>query len=448
MHRCSYFNINVIVVGSTALIEVVRSARLDIIVLLIQEGANVNAPVSGETPLSIAAETRWKPLMGLLLEYGANPQTACEILQSHQHSLSGQAPVHLLTDVVSEWRNDKRASDISRLQSKFLEAYSKISEEAWEISSGQAETWQVLLDWKRSVNRTAGRAWRSGIGMLRKLGNGAVPTRMNEVIMGITLARSMAAIISETDQGVLADLHEDLTRWRALFPESDRPAFAVIVKKLWGMSIEEDFAWEAQVDSEVQKNFQEMAQRPMEKAGDVFGSEELLDGPGSTGNDDEGMGNMDLDAPFHLDKCPPDDPPSTLGRGSNQSTILWLMAGVIFACGIVALLGKIMYFFSFTELSDIGIVIHGLSTGWSTVTAAIQAIRQNGFSALFEIIITHAASPLEPDDAFSCDVLRGAVHDLISRGCILSFDALRWFLDAQTSISKMVTSPLNSDGIC
>lgn len=287
MHRCSYFNINVIVVGSTALIEVVRSARLDIIVLLIQEGANVNAPVSGETPLSIAAETRWKPLMGLLLEYGANPQTACEILQSHQHSLSGQAPVHLLTDVVSEWRNDKRASDISRLQSKFLEAYSKISEEAWEISSGQAETWQVLLHWKRSVNSTAGRAWRSGIGMLRKLRNGAVPTRMNEVIMGITLARSMAAIISETDQGVLADLHEDLTRWRALFPESDRPAFAVIVKKLWGMSIEEDFAWEAQVDSEVQKNFQEMAQRPMEKAGDVFGSEELLDGPGSTGNDVE-----------------------------------------------------------------------------------------------------------------------------------------------------------------
>lgn len=345
------FNPNAILHGSTALNEAIRTGNQRIINFLISAGADVNTIAPCGAPLSIATEMRSEDSMRLLLEQGADPGLAMVFLKSCGNS-SGQSHISFLIGVVDQCKGAARKAKITELHHNFREEYRRISKAALDVSPDKCGNWKTilqrnaLLGWKREVNKSAGGAWRTGVGMLRKLCNGNVPQKVNEVIMGIALARSMAMILGkEIDEGILHDLNEDLSRWQILFTDESRFAFSDAVRRIWGVHLADPFGGGCSVAEEIFEDFQKMAEQLMEKAHDVFGLGEQMN-PSDSDWDHDGDSGKDADRIQHdqdsrLGDCLMDKQQYPFDRGPDQTTLIWLMAGAVFACCIAVLLGTL-----------------------------------------------------------------------------------------------------------
>lgn len=343
-----------VISGCTALIAAIRYGNVEIIKRLILAGADVNAIAPCGTPLSIVTEMGSKDTIKLLLEQGADPELAKILLKNHDTS-SRQRQFQLWASVLDQCKEEAKRSNISQLRYNFREEYRKFARVAHQVSPDRYGGWKTrlerdaLLDWKRDVDNFAERGWRTGLRMLRKLCNRNVPRNVNEVIMGIALARAMAVVLDkEIDESILYGLNEDLSRWQLLFSGEARFAFSDAVRRIWGVSLIDPLQDGSTVAEEIVEGFQVMAEKLMEKARDVFGLDQLGDTFGSEWDPDDGSSRdtgctrHDQDSQFseHLR----DGQQDLFDGVPDQTILIWLMAGVIFACLIAVLLGTLMSF--------------------------------------------------------------------------------------------------------
>lgn len=99
------------------------------------------------------------------------------------------------------------------------------------------------LHWGVSLDGTKVKAWKSGIAVLKGLTKGQVPTTMNEILMFLAIAKSIATVKFFHDDGATnyySQFDQDLVRWQAVFASNLNylSMFRMLVYDLWQVDLE------------------------------------------------------------------------------------------------------------------------------------------------------------------------------------------------------------------
>lgn len=237
--------------------QAVRQGLHGITKLLLQHDADANCLQDAETPLSIAAKSGSDSLIRLLLSYGGDVHIATSLLRidnatgainrldqlSRQHFPSSM-PMriearrkvrHLRTNF---WKEHAHISDIV-----------KIRREGHSIRMGPSDPiikyilWipptrdTVPQYWVNDFEDDVHKAWAIGFRTLRGLCNKQLPRNLNETLLFLCLARSMA--MDFNDEQLETQFFDDLPRWQILF-NNDKPLlhdFIKAVREIWNVDL-------------------------------------------------------------------------------------------------------------------------------------------------------------------------------------------------------------------
>jgi hypothetical protein len=250
----------------TALMIAVLKGNIKLVRWLLEAGADVNFSNDQGSALVVAAASKFKDIIGLLLSNGAD-------LGDAMYALSNKWNTQLISDTkrlqaiqvleeisVVAPESNKAGILFRQLHSKFSNEYARIME--------VIRIQQTSQDWALGIERTPRLAWKSCMSMLRALIRGQVSQRVHEVVSLLIVIKSMAAVLDVRDDtgsaSHVTQFSEDLWRWPLLFTASGdtREKFCDAVGVLWGVELNPDLydgLFLSGVDDLTNKVFQDMA---------------------------------------------------------------------------------------------------------------------------------------------------------------------------------------------
>ncbi|KAH0538908.1 hypothetical protein FGG08_004499 [Glutinoglossum americanum] len=226
---------------------------------LLENGADANLMIQGNTPLSTAAIRGYSSIVSLLLLWGADEQLASLVLIASRHQrsiwkqrlaekllkaaslrssamLSAGYSLERLRDPVGDFRPKSRGLDAAKvrkiryLYEKFLEQH-KILVRASEKS---------ITSFRKMAERFRDHRelWAAGIRTLRGLCHNSQPGNPGDTIAFICIAKAIGEIL-KTDQGeCISQVDKDFSRWEMLFSSGeDLGCYREAVLSMWGVTL-------------------------------------------------------------------------------------------------------------------------------------------------------------------------------------------------------------------
>jgi len=221
--------------GMTALMIAVVKGDLKIVRSLLDAGAAVNVLTQQGTALSLAAKYDSGRIIQLLLAKNASLEDAISVLSTEESTPTLRRVQAIQTlERLAFASKEKKAGDLLRqLYSEFSSEHAHISEMIREseileiipqIDFAPGNVKGFLPSWAQGIERRKGLAWKAGMSILRNLIRGQVPKKVGEVVMLLTVVKSMSTILDFRD-GELSDSRtkftNDLARWQRIFHSED-----------------------------------------------------------------------------------------------------------------------------------------------------------------------------------------------------------------------------------
>ena len=261
---------------SSYLSNAVSLGHYGITKLLLQHGADPNCLHGAETPLSVAANYSSDSLVGLLLNHGGDVHIAASLLRNHdsdslvmplyrlltaRHSSSDSinrldqlSRQHAPSSPSSPFMKMQARRKVSQLRNHFRDEHMHmrgVAERAFQDYSVGKEIFDSIsvghsmpaLDmfspqhWEHDFEMDAHRAWNIGFKALRGLCNKRLPCNVNETLLFLCLARSMAMVLD--DEQLKEQFSEDLPRWQMLYSEDTLllQNFIEAVNRIWNIDL-------------------------------------------------------------------------------------------------------------------------------------------------------------------------------------------------------------------
>jgi hypothetical protein len=170
--------------------------------------------------------------------------------------------------------------DAPKVKAKVLPSSTPAAAPAPAPAPGNVEG--VLPSWAHGIERLKRPAWNAGMSILRKLTRGQVSRKVGEVVMLLTIVKSMSTVLDFRD-GESSDsatkFSDDLTRWQWLFNSEDGSLqnFRDAVHVLWGVKLATDDSildMPPGVDQLTSMLFQVMAMNVMAKISPILHSQD------------------------------------------------------------------------------------------------------------------------------------------------------------------------------
>jgi hypothetical protein len=220
----------------------ISNRQTQVLLHLLDCGADVNVVTSSGTALSIAATTGSNFLVGLLLNGGADLQVA--IIATHQSApnLGRTAALKMLrrlhdsdklAHLPQQSRSLHRTYDIRLLHVSFVQEYQRIVQVAQE---------HHLYDCRMAPELLSVRAaWASGIRTLQRLCRGKAPQSVGKTLILLCIVKAMSKTLDKNGRSNYEDqFTQDLHTWQSAFHDSleDLELFRRGVKLMWNVNLE------------------------------------------------------------------------------------------------------------------------------------------------------------------------------------------------------------------
>lgn len=227
--------------------------------LLLQHDADPNCLQDAETPLSIAAKYGSDSLVGLLLNHGGDVHIAISLLRNHGSNVG----INRLDQISRQHAPPSSSSPAMKMQArrKVCQLRNHFRDEHAHMR-GVVE--RALLDyavgkdtfastsirhsmpalgifssqhWEDDFEMDTHRAWNIGFKALRGLCNKKLPCNLNETLLFLCVARSMAMVFD--DEQIKEQFSDDLPRWQILYSEDTflLQNFIQAVNRIWNIDL-------------------------------------------------------------------------------------------------------------------------------------------------------------------------------------------------------------------
>lgn len=235
------FDINKVIHNTTPLLEAVRGGYDIIAAKLIKSSADANMITTSGTALSVAATVGSESMIKTLLEQNADYHVACLILHKDGSQEARAALSRLKTAVAKHHDNQARRvwREARLLRIGFWKDHQRMKCLVNSLQNSRRFR-RLPLRWTAGFELDNRKAWSIGLKVLRGVCHGARPSNLNETLLFLVLARTMACIVSDSNGNEdLNDFGEDLARWQLLFDNSDETlkAFRRAVRDIWNIEL-------------------------------------------------------------------------------------------------------------------------------------------------------------------------------------------------------------------
>jgi ankyrin repeat protein len=344
-----------------ALVGAAMSGRKPAVLELLKDGADPNVITPHGTALSAAASARWhEHVINLLLQEGADVQTAVCLLQGDGHTASAR---RLLRSISRPRDSVATVLELQNLRLHFVHQYTLMI----NVGQGSSTKCRSLAQSFRNYRD----AWAAGTSAMRGLCLGGRPETFHDTMSFLCLARAIVETLGNSGHGdYLEHFLLDLNRWQELFRSNaeEFDAYREAVYSMWGVLLDQTEV----VYEDALISFQQLASTLIHHAKesldlDVFGNEglepsqrrwlertsQILSTNDQAANA-EGERSYGVDNTQQLEPGPLwdlDPPPPTIivplkERIKNDASspvvepmVILLMAGAVFAIVIVFLQG-------------------------------------------------------------------------------------------------------------
>lgn len=245
------------------LLAAVRGGQQDIVKLLLEKGAHVDAGTETQTALCVAAQMRDESMVRLLLDYGADYGMAELLLRMSELKGLSTHPLNRLRAYVARYKKDglaEKRTKAMQLRFQFWREHQHIKRTAQEIPSQLATyswNWKPS-QWEHEIELDSRSAWSTSLRVLRGLCRGVLPRSLNATLLFLALAKNMSSIIHNDDERGTIDFKDDLARWQLLFDNSEISlwGFRQAVKNIWDVDV--DHLWYFHTVSSALESFQNL----------------------------------------------------------------------------------------------------------------------------------------------------------------------------------------------
>lgn len=224
----------------TILMTAIKTCNTQIVQSLLEYGVDADVLTPHGTALSLAAMLDFPDIIQLLLKGGADVTNALVFIRTMYSTMeisSGETAtqIQMVFDRLLNFTKIPVVEDrIRRLHEEFLLEHSRIRELC------RQPFWARSFPYNIANDRRA--AWSTGFNVLRKLAKEDVSHTTYEVIIFLSIVKSICAVEDAEDptQSIcLSRFKKDLDRWQMLFAEDKDKLdeFREIVELLWNLKL-------------------------------------------------------------------------------------------------------------------------------------------------------------------------------------------------------------------
>ena len=261
------------------LVAAATSGHMSAVLSLLKSGVDVNSVTPQGSALSAVAKEGYDYILRLLLQHGADVQTAAVILRGLNNT---ESALKRLFKAASQVRNgttgqphhynSEKVLKLRYLHRKFSDQHILMLQATQSSSTEFRELSQRFRYYQE--------AWAAGIRTMRGLCSGEPPGNVGDTIAFLCLARAISETLATDAYDYNEQFLQGLGRWQVLFAsrETDLDAYRDAVQSMWDIVLDEIVSSQRQDDiREALLHFQAMASTLISLASKSLGFSYLND---------------------------------------------------------------------------------------------------------------------------------------------------------------------------